>query len=84
MGLFQTDPHQSDAHRRVYANYEIARTAVDFLAAVCFVAGSACFFFSATETLALWLFLVGSILFAVKPTLKLAREMHLNRLERLL
>jgi len=33
-----------------------------------------------SQTAADWLFLVGSILFAVKPTIDVARSMHLKKL----
>lgn len=63
-------------HERVYAAYEIAFTSVDFLAALLFVVGSALFFYKSLETPAIWCFLVGSVCFALKPTLRLAREIH--------
>jgi hypothetical protein len=47
---------------------------------MCFVIGSA-FFFSASMTRpADWLFLIGSLLFAVKPTIDMIRSLHLRRL----
>lgn len=67
-------------HLEVYWRYQIVRTAVDFGAALCFVIGSAFFFFTATAIAADWLFLVGSILFAVKPTIDVTRSAHLVRL----
>lgn len=77
------DPHLSDltpAHVALFWRYQIVRTMVDFGAAVCFVIGSL-FFFSASTTLAAdWLFLIGSILFAVKPTIDVVRSAHLKRL----
>jgi len=71
---------RSERHRSLYARYELARTVVDFLAALCFVVGSLFYFTAETTLLGTWLFLVGSILFAVKPTIKLARELALRRL----
>lgn len=53
---------------------------MDFSAACCFVIGSVCFFFASLSTPADWLFLTGSILFAVKPTIDMVRSLHLNRL----
>lgn len=70
-------------HIVVFWRYQVVRTAVDFGAACCFVVGSACFFSVSTETLALWLFLVGSVLFAVKPSIDLVRSLHLRRLPHL-
>lgn len=73
--------HPSNRHRnprtaRLYALYELAYTAVDFTAALLFVAGSVLFFNESTATLATWLFLIGSICFALRPTIHLAREIH--------
>ncbi|MEL6452972.1 MAG: YrhK family protein [Pseudomonadota bacterium] len=69
--------HRSPAWKRRYAMFEIAHTLVDFGAAVCFVAGSVMFFFDAWLRLGTWLFLIGSILFACKPTLRLVREVKM-------
>ncbi|MEM1161322.1 MAG: YrhK family protein [Pseudomonadota bacterium] len=75
MTLFHPEaPQRSPDHVRVYALYELAYTAVDFLAALLFLIGSILFFDEATTYLATWLFVVGSFFFAVKPTLKLSRE----------
>ncbi|MFD1343595.1 YrhK family protein [Litorisediminicola beolgyonensis] len=84
MKLFDLDARQSsEASRRLYARYELARTAVDFLAAAMFLVGSVMFFWDATQYAATWLFVLGSVCFAIKPTLKLSREMHLYRVGRL-
>ena len=64
-------------HRRIWALYEIAYTAVDFSAAACFVVGSVLFFRESLQTAGTWLFLIGSILFAAKPTIRLLREIKL-------
>jgi hypothetical protein len=53
---------------------------VDFGAASCFVIGSAFFFFTSLTKAADWLFLVGSVLFAIKPTIDVVRSFHLGRL----
>lgn len=66
--------------RRVYALFELAHTLVDFGAALCFTIGSALFFRDSTQVPATWLFLVGSVLFAAKPTLRLWREVRLLRM----
>lgn len=70
----------SPKHLEIYWRYQVVRTAVDFGAAVCFVVGSVFFFFERTTLLATWFFLVGSILFAAKPTVDLVRSIHLRRL----
>jgi uncharacterized membrane protein YhfC len=67
---------KSPKHARIYAAYEIAFTLVDVLAALCFVVGSWLFFYKSWETVATWLFLVGSVFFALKPTIRIAREIH--------
>ncbi|MEM6849795.1 MAG: YrhK family protein, partial [Pseudomonadota bacterium] len=53
---------------RRHALFEIAHTTADFCAALCFVVGSVMFFFSAWLIPGTWFFLVGSVLFALKPT----------------
>ena len=68
---------RSERHSRFYARMEIARTLVDFSAALCFVIGSVLFFWPSVETPAIWFFVVGSVLFGIKPTLKLWRELRL-------
>lgn len=78
MRLFHHQNRQRNADtQRVYAMFEIAYTLVDFLAALCFLAGSVLFFWQATETAAIWLFVIGSVCFMAKPTLRLARELKL-------
>ncbi len=69
--------YQSPALRRCYALYEIAYTAVDFSAALSFIVGSIMFFSEDWMVPGTWLFLVGSILFACKPSIRLWREIHL-------
>ena len=62
---------------RIYAAYELAYTIVDFLAALSFLAGSIMFFWKEYETPAIWLFVVGSAFFFLKPTIRLTREIRL-------
>jgi hypothetical protein len=70
----------SPKHLELFWRYQVVRTAVDFGAAFCFVIGSIFFFSESTTTAADWLFLIGSILFAVKPTIDMVRSVHLRRL----
>tara|TARA_R110000744_G_scaffold54426_3_gene115539 strand:- start:846 stop:1127 length:282 start_codon:yes stop_codon:yes gene_type:complete len=70
----------SQAQMAVFARYELLRTLVDFAAALLFVVGSALFFFPSTTFAATWMFLVGSLCFAAKPTIKLLRELKLAQL----
>jgi hypothetical protein len=78
MGLFSPENRdRSDRHREIWAAYEVAYTAVDFGAAISFVVGSVMFFFDSLQFAGTWLFLIGSILFAAKPSIRLARELRL-------
>ena len=81
MGLFAHENRQaSEEAKALYARYEIAHTAVDFTAAILFLVGSFLFFKEATQYAATWLFVVGSACFALKPTLRLLREIKLYRM----
>ncbi|SFO88298.1 YrhK family protein [Tranquillimonas alkanivorans] len=73
----QENREKSDDTRRVYAMYELAYTCVDFAAAASFLVGSILFFWNSLETTAIWFFVVGSALFAAKPTIRFAREIKL-------
>jgi hypothetical protein len=76
MRLFQPDTRsRSPEHQRIYALFEVWYTTVDFAAAFLFLAGSILFFSESTRTTATWLFVGGSICFALKPTIRLAREL---------
>lgn len=61
---------------RLYAWYELVYTGVDFAAAIQFVIGSLLFFDEQTVTAGTWLFLTGSICFALRPSVHFAREVH--------
>lgn len=67
-------------HLEIFWRYQVVRTGVDLGAACCFVVGSAFFFFASMSRPADWLFLVGSVLFAVKPTIDMVRSVHLRKL----
>ncbi|MEM8571874.1 MAG: YrhK family protein [Pseudomonadota bacterium] len=71
---------QSERHARLFAAYEIAFTLVDFSAAILFIIGSILFFNEATVVAGTWMFLIGSVFFACKPTIRLAREIHYWRM----
>ncbi|KAA9010575.1 YrhK family protein [Histidinibacterium aquaticum] len=78
MQLFSHENRQkSERSRKLYASFEIAYTAVDFTAAMSFLIGSILFFWNDLETAAIWFFVIGSALFAVKPTLRFVRELKL-------
>jgi hypothetical protein len=59
--------------------YETLSIANDVLIALWFVAGSVLFFWESTARAATWLFLLGSIEFLVRPLIRLARRVHLQR-----
>ena len=81
--FYHENRQKSDAAKRLYARYEMLYTGVDFVAAFAFLAGSILFFGAQTQTAATWLFVVGSICFALKPTLRLVREIRLYRMGQL-
>lgn len=68
--------HKSPEHARIYATIEVIYTVVDFTAAGLFIVGSILFFVPSAKTPALWCFLVGSICFALKPTLRMIRQLR--------
>jgi uncharacterized membrane protein YgdD (TMEM256/DUF423 family) len=74
---------QSAAHERLYALIEVLYTIVDFAAAGLFIVGSVLFFSPSAMTAALWFFLIGSICFALKPTLRLVRQLGYLRLDKI-
>lgn len=67
---------------RLRQAYFWAHLMADFGCGVCFVLGSAFFFYDSLYNAATWLFLIGSILFAAKPTVRLTHELHRRRLGR--
>ncbi|MBL3701097.1 hypothetical protein GI582_00160 [Sulfitobacter sp. BDSS02] len=76
--LFHQDQRNRNAEtKRIHALFEIVYTLVDFMAALTFLIGSVMFLYESWQTFGTWLFIVGSILFATKPTLRLARELKL-------
>ncbi len=68
--------NRSEAHKRVYAAYELWYTVVDVAAAISFVSGSFLFLSESTRTAGTWLFIFGSIFFLLKPIIRLARELR--------
>ncbi len=79
--MFDPDNHtRSHAHKELYARGELIYTIIDVAAAALFVLGSILFFFESTVFAGTWLFLVGSILFGARPSVKLWRELGYRRL----
>ncbi|WP_019855581.1 YrhK family protein [Actinopolyspora mortivallis] len=64
----------------VRRRYEALSIANDILVALWFAAGSVLFFWESTSTTGTWLFLVGSIELAVRPVIRLSRQLHLRRM----
>lgn len=84
-GMAIFDPQNathSPAVRRVYAQSSMLVALINFLAAIAFIVGSVLFFNTATTTTGTWLFLIGSIFFAVSPTVTLLREMRLDAISK--
>ncbi len=68
---------KSSETQRIYAYYELLHTLIDFSAAICFLIGSVMFFYTAWLVPGTWLFVIGSLLFAAKPTTRIVRELRL-------
>lgn len=67
----------SARHAQIWAAFEIVYTLVDFSAAGLFIVGSVLFLSPSTTTAATWMFIVGSVFFGLKPTIRLLREVRL-------
>lgn len=81
MRLFDPDsPRRSPEHKRIYALYELAYTINDVGAAALFVIGSVLFFSAETTAAGTWLFLIGSLMFGLRPVIKLMRELKYLRM----
>lgn len=72
----------TETHRWWFRFYEMVYVVVDFSAALLFVIGSVLFFYPEWVYAGTWFFLVGSIFFAFRPTIKLIKEFHLQSLPR--
>ncbi|MDA3808558.1 MAG: YrhK family protein [Thiomicrorhabdus sp.] len=76
--LFDGSIHGVKANKRIiYAVYEVIYTVVDFLAAMAFTVGSVMFLYEELTNTAKWCFIIGSLLFAFKPTIRVIREIRL-------
>jgi len=63
--------------RKAYAASEIIYTLVDFSAAMAFTLGSIMFLDEQLKHTGTWFFIAGSVLFALKPTIRVVREIKL-------
>lgn len=60
--------------------YEMMSIVNDFCIAIWFLAGSILFLFPSQETWAVWMFIIGSFQFLVRPSIRLISHLHLQRL----
>jgi hypothetical protein len=73
---FSVDGHELVIRRR----YETLSIVNDVLIGIWFTVGSVLFFWDATTTVGVWLFLIGSVELLVRPGIRLTRQVHLQRL----
>lgn len=59
--------------------YEVVSIVNDIMVAAWFVVGSILFFSESTTITGTWLFLLGSIQLMIRPLIRLARRIHLQR-----
>lgn len=59
--------------------YETASIVNDLLIAAWFIIGSVFFFYASMQELGTWCFLIGSIELMIRPSIRLARHIHLRR-----
>ncbi|MGM8932572.1 hypothetical protein BTW08_13065 [Salinicola sp. MH3R3-1] len=60
--------------------YEIVSIANDILVGVWFVIGSIFFFYDSLAYAGTWLFVIGSVEMLIRPVIRLARRLHLQRM----
>ena len=77
MPLFKpSHKRKYESDERAYAIFELAYTTVDVAAALLFIIGSVMFFSDSWQTPGTWCFLIGSICFALKPSIRIYREIR--------
>lgn len=59
--------------------YEMLSIINDFFIAIWFLVGSILFLYPADERLAIWLFIIGSFQFLIRPTIRLISHIHIQR-----
>ncbi|WP_148864683.1 YrhK family protein [Marinobacter fonticola] len=59
--------------------YEILSILNDFMIAIWFFVGSVLFLYPSLETAAIWLFIIGSFQFLIRPTIRLLAHFHVQR-----
>jgi YrhK-like protein len=60
--------------------YEVLSILNDFFIAIWFLVGSVLFLYPSLERAAIWLFVIGSFQFLIRPTLRLLAHLHVRRL----
>ncbi|MGD2084000.1 MAG: YrhK family protein [Chromatiales bacterium] len=60
--------------------YEVMSIVNDFLIAIWFLVGSVLFLYPSMERAGVWFFIVGSVQFLARPTIRLAGHIHLRRI----
>jgi hypothetical protein len=60
--------------------YEVLSIVNDILIAIWFLVGSILFFSEATTYAGTWLFVLGSVELLIRPMIRLARRVHLQRM----
>lgn len=68
-----------EIRERLRRTYFWIHLVVDFIAGFCFVVGSVLFLYPWLVRTGTWLFIVGSIMFAAKPTVRLVHQIHRAR-----
>lgn len=64
----------------VRQRYEVASICNDIVIAIWFIIGSLLFFSESTTFAATWLFLIGSVQMMIRPGIRLARRVHLQKI----
>lgn len=64
----------------IHNRYQVASILNDFLIGIWFLVGSVAFFDPKWETFGVWLFVIGSAQLILRPAIRLARSIHLQRL----
>lgn len=59
--------------------YEVVSILNDFFIAVWFLLGSVFFLYPSLEKAAVWLFIIGSVQFLIRPTIRLLAHLHIRR-----
>ncbi len=60
--------------------YEVLSIINDFFIAIWFLVGSILFLFPEYEQAAIWLFIIGSFQFLIRPTIRLVSHIHVKRM----